>query len=111
MTSKLRYFALLSLGLIGLVLSGATASAHPQYGYGYGYHPRPHHPPRGHGEVVIIQPPVRYAPPPVYYAPPPVYYAPPPPYYYTPPPAYYVPAPYPHYGHYGRPGVSLNFRF
>ena len=104
MTPKLRYFALLSLGGFGLVLSGAAASAHPQYGYGYGYHPRPYHPPRGHGEVVIIQPPVRYAPPPVYYVPPPTYY-------YAPPPAYYVPAPYPRYGHYGRPGVSLNFRF
>jgi hypothetical protein len=90
--------------LIGLVLSGAAASAHPQYGYGYGYHPRPYHPPRGHGEVVIIQPPVRYAPPPVYYVPPTAYY-------YAPPPAHYVPAPYPRYGHYGRPGVSLNFRF
>lgn len=104
MTPKLHYFALLSLGLIGLVLSGAAASAHPQYGYGYGYHPRPYHPPRGHGEVVIIQPPVRYAPPPVYYVPPTAYY-------YAPPPAHYVPAPYPRYGHYGRPGVSLNFRF
>jgi hypothetical protein len=104
MTSKLRYFALLSLGLIGLVLSGAAASAHPQYGYGYGYHPRPYHPPRGHGEVVIIQPPVRYAPPPVYYVPPPRYH-------YPPPQVYYVPRPYPHYGHYGRPGVSFNFRF
>jgi hypothetical protein len=104
MTSKLRHFGLLCLGLIGLVLSGATASAHPQYGYGYGYHPRPHHPPRGHGEVVIIQPPVRYAPPPIYFAPPP-------PYFYAPPPSYHMPAPYPRYGHYGRPGVSLNFRF
>ena len=104
MTLKLRHLAVLALGFAGLVLPAAPVSAHPQYGYGYGYHPRPHYPPRGHGEVVIIQPPVRYAPPPVYYAPPP-------PYYYAPPPSYYVPAPYPRYGHYGRPGVSLNFRF
>lgn len=112
MTSMLRLFALLALGLVGLALSAATVAAHPQYGHGYGYHHRPYHPPRGHGEVVIIQPPVRYAPPPVYYAPPPpVYYAPPPVYYAPPPPVYYAPAPYPHYGHYGRPGVSLNLRF
>ena len=116
MTLKLRHLAVLALGFAGLALSGAAAIAHPQYGYGY--HPRPHHSPRGHGEVIIIQPPIRYAPPPVYYAPPPVYYAPPPvyyapppPYHYAPPPGYHVPAPYPRYGHYGRPGVSLNFRF
>ena len=109
MTLKLRDFAALALGLVSLVFSAVPAAAHPQYGYGY--HHRPHHPPRGHGEVVIIRPPVRYAPPPVYYAPPPVYYAPPRPYRYTPPPAYYAPAPYPRYGYYGRPGVSLNFRF
>ena len=104
MTLKLRHLVLLTFGLVGLALSGAPTSAHPQYSYGYGYHHRPHHPPRGHGEVVIIQPPVRYAPPPVYYVPPTAYY-------YAPPPAHYVPAPYPRYGHYGRPGVSLNFRF
>ncbi|MCA4918669.1 MAG: hypothetical protein ING82_04535 [Roseomonas sp.] len=109
MALNLRHLALLTFGLVGLALSGAPASAHPQYGYGY--HPRPHYTPRGHGEVVIIQPPVRYAPPPVYYAPPPVYFAPPPAYYYAPPPSYHVPAPYPRYGFYGRPGVSLNFRF
>jgi hypothetical protein len=109
MTLKLRHLALLALGFAGLVLSCAPASAHPQYGYGY--HPRPHYTPRGHGEVVIIQPPVRYAPPPVYFAPPPVYYAPPPAYYYAPPPSYHVPTPYPRYGYYRRPGVSLNFRF
>jgi hypothetical protein len=109
MTLKLRYLSVLALGLIGFAVSAASAVAHPQYGYGY--HPRPHHSPRGHGEVIIIQPPVRYAPPPIYYAPPPVYYAPPPPYYYAPPPAYHMPAPYPRYGHYGRPGVSFNFRF
>ena len=55
--------------------------------------------------------PVYYAPRPVYYAPPPVYYTPPPAYYYAPPPSYHAPAPYPRYGYYGRPGVSLNFRF
>ena len=104
MTPKLRHLAVLALGMVGLALMGAPASAHPQYGYGYGYHHRPHHPPRGHGEVVIIQPPVRYAPPPIYYAPPP-------PYYYAPAPSYHVPAPYPRYGYYGRPGVALNFRF
>ncbi|MCA3285662.1 MAG: hypothetical protein ING09_03845 [Roseomonas sp.] len=111
MTLKLRPFAVLALGLVGLALPAAPVIAHPQYGYGYGYHPRPHHTPRGHGEVVIIQPPVRYAPPPVYFALPPVYYAPPPAYYYAPPPSYHVPTPYPRYGYYGRPGVSLNFRF
>ncbi len=109
MTLKLRHLAILALGFAGLALSGAAAIAHPQYGYGY--HSRPHHSPRGHGEVIIIQPPIRHAPPPIYYAPPPVYYVPPPPYYYAPPPGYHVPAPYPRYGHYGRPGVSLNFRF
>ncbi|MCA3344887.1 MAG: hypothetical protein ING24_20935 [Roseomonas sp.] len=111
MALNLRHLALLTFGLVGLALSGAPASAHPQHGYGYGYHPRPHYTPRGHGEVVIIQPPVRYAPPPVYFALPPVYYAPPPAYYYAPPPSYHVPTPYPRYGYYGRPGVSLNFRF
>lgn len=89
MALKLHHLAVFALGLAGLALSGAPASAHPQYGYGHGYYPRPNPYPRGHGEVVIIQPPVRYAPPPVYYA----------------------PAPYPRYGYYGRPGVSLNFRF
>jgi hypothetical protein len=109
MTLKLRHLAVLAFGLAAVSLFGTPASAHPQYGYGY--YPQPYPYPRGHGEVVIIQPPVRYAPPPVYYAPPPpVYYAPPP-VYYAPPPAYYAPAPYPRYGHYGRPGVSLNFRF
>ena len=111
MTLKLRRLAALAMGLVGLALSSAPSSAHPQYGYGYGYHHRPHHPPRGHGEVVIIQPRIRYAPPPVYFAPPPVYSAPPPPYYYAPPPSYHVPAPYPRYGYYGRPGVSFSFRF
>jgi len=69
MALKLHHLAALALGLAGLALSGAPASAHPQYGYGHGYYPRPNPYPRGHGEVVIIQPPVRYAPPPVYYAP------------------------------------------
>ena len=109
MTLKLRHFAVLALGLVGLALPAAPVSAHPQYGHGH--YPQPYPYPRGHGEVVIIQPPVRYAPPPVYYAPPPVYYAPPPAYYYAPPPSYHVPAPYPRYGYYGRPGVSLNFGF
>ncbi len=103
MTLKLRRLAILALGSVGFALSGAPASAHPQYGYGQGYYPQPYPYPRGRGEVVIIQPPVRYAPPPVYYAPPPVYYAP--------PPAYYAPAPYPRYGYYGRPRVSFNFGF
>ena len=106
MTLKLRLFAVLAMGFVGLVLSAAHATAHPQYGYGYGYHS-----PRGRGEVVIIQPPVRYAPPPVYFAPPPVYYVPPPRYHHAPPQIYYAPTPYPRYGHYGRPGVSFNFRF
>ena len=110
MTLKLRHLAILALGSVGFALSGAPASAHPQYGYGQGYYPQPYSYPRGRGEVVIIQPPMRYAPPPVYYAPPPVYYAPPP-VYYAPPPAYYAPAPYPRYGYYGRPGVSFNFGF
>jgi hypothetical protein len=106
MTLKLHLPAVLALGLVGSALSAGQAVAHPQFGYGHGYHS-----PRGRGEVVIIQPPVRYAPPPVYYAPPPVYYVPPPRYHYPPPQVYYVPRPYPHYGHYGRPGVSFNFRF
>jgi hypothetical protein len=110
MATKFRHLALAVLGFAGCALSALPAVAHPQYGYGYGYpapyQHHPHHYPRGQAGVVIMPPPVYYAPPP----PPPVYYAPPPA-YYAPPPAYYVPAPYPNYGYYGRPGVSLNLRF
>lgn len=106
MATKLHLLALAGLGFTVCALSAAPAVAHPQYGYGYGpsHHHRPNYHPRGQAGIVIMPPPVVYAPPPpVYYAPPPAYYAP--------PPAYYVPAPYPNYGYYGRPGVSLNFRF
>ena len=51
-----------------------------------------------------------YAPPPRhFYAPPPrAYYGPPPRRFYAPPLAYHYAPPRPRYG---RPGVSLNFRF
>ena len=83
---------------------GYGHQSRPNYGYGYqprpnndyGYYNRPYPTPRGDGEVVILQPPVRYAPPPAYYAP---------------PPGYYAPAPYPRFGYYGRPGVSPNYGF
>jgi hypothetical protein len=109
MATKLHLLALAGLGFAVSAISAAPAVADPRHGYGRerGYHHyyRPHHHyPRGQAEVLIMPPPVYYAPPPpVYYAPPPVYYAP--------PPAYHAPAPYPRYGYYGRPGVSLNLRF
>jgi len=104
MMFNLRHSAVLVLGVVGVALSGAPSSANPHHGYGhhhrpyqdYGYYHRPYPTPRGHGEVVILQPPARYAPPPAYYAP---------------PPGYYAPVPYQRYGYYGRPGVSLNFGF
>jgi hypothetical protein len=109
MVTRLHLLALVGLGFAVSAISVAPAVADSQHGYGRerGYHHyyRPHHHyPRGQAEVLIMPPPVYYAPPPpVYYAPPPVYYAP--------PPTYYAPAPYPRYGYYGGPGVSLNLRF
>jgi hypothetical protein len=93
----------IAAAIAGALVAPGAALAGDWNGRGRGWGP-PHHAWHGPPPRAYYAPPPRvyYAPPPrYYYAPPPrVYYAPPPPVYYAPPPVWY-----------GRPGVSLNFRF